>query len=223
MGTAAWTGGRLCGILAAVVGMLGYNFLFIPPLSSFHAVEPMDVLTLLVLLAASLGAVFVLVQMKGRARREVQRSRYAQVLLAAVQAMGKSKDGAELLYRAAQQMNRLLKRPILYAVAEEEGMQFHVCPPEMEEGQLPMYDTKQERRAARRAMENPHMQQLTEPSEGEWCVYLPIADEHHTLGVVGIPMRGEKALTLLEKNLLISIAAQCAQMIGQKSGMGSSA
>lgn len=212
--TAAWTGGKLCGIFASVVGMLCYNFLFIPPLSSFHAVDPIDVVTLLVILFSGLGVTFLLLYIKGYARQEIQKSRYAQVLLKAVQAMTQSCDDSDLLYHAAQQVSQFLKRPVLYAM-DKETVGFRVFPSEMEEGQLPMYETKQEHRAARRAMDHPDVQRLEEPAAGEWCMYLPISDGQRTLGVIGIPVQGEQKLTLFEKNLLVSIAAQCGQMMGR--------
>lgn len=212
---AAWTGGRICGVIAALGGILCYSFLFMPPLLSVNAEEPMDVLTLLVMLVFALCATVLLTHIKERATKEIQRANYAQVLLAAVQKFTQSHNERDLLYAAAGQISRLMKRPVVYAMQGEQS-QFHIFPPEMEEGHLPMYQTKQEHRAVERAMQQQSVRIWEQPEPGVWCVYVPICNGNQTLGAVGVPVRGEREPTLFEKNLIVAIAEECGQMMRRR-------
>lgn len=213
--TTAWTGGRLCGVVAAVGGVLCYSFLFIPPLSSLHAEHPVDVVTLLVMLICALCATFLLVHIKQRATLEIQRAHYAQVLLAAVQKFTQCHNDHDLLHAVAGQISHLMKRPVVYAMQGQE-LQFRIFPPEMEEGHLPMYDTQQEHLAAQNAMRQQSVRILEQSNAATWCIYVPICNTVRTLGVIGIPVHGELEPTLFEKNLIVSIAEECGQMMRQK-------
>lgn len=212
---AAWTSGRLCGALAAVGGILCYSFLFMPPISSVHAEEPVDVLTLLVMLICAVGGTVLMVHIKERAKKEIERANYSQALLAAVQKFNQSRSDGELLHAAAGQISHLMKRPVVY-VQQEEEIHFHIFPPEMEEGHLPLYDTRKEHQAAERAMQQQSVRILEQPDPGVWCAYVPIYNGACTLGAVGIPVRGEEEPTLFEKNLIVAIAEECGQMMRKK-------
>ena len=118
--TAAWTGGYLYGAIASMLSVAAFNYFFTAPRFTFQAYDPSYPVTFLIMLCSSMIASSLASWVKAQARLAAEKSYYTELLLESSQKLQKGCTQWEGLQLAAEQLNRMFDRPILYALNEAE-------------------------------------------------------------------------------------------------------
>ena len=117
--TAVITAERLYSIIAAVLYILLFNFLFIDPRFSFFVYDPKYVVTYLVSLIAAVITGNISSKMKQISMQERMNAYQAQILLNASEQLQGAKSSDEIIEVTIAQLKELLGRDIVFYPAEE--------------------------------------------------------------------------------------------------------
>lgn len=127
--TAVWTGSHVYGAIASLLSVAAFNYFFTVPRFSFQAYDPSYPVTFLIMLCSSMIASTLASRVKAQARLAAEKSYYTELLLESSQKLQKGRTEWDCLHIAAEQLNRMFDRPILYALNEGEGtLHFRIEP-----------------------------------------------------------------------------------------------
>ncbi len=215
--TAIWTRGHLYGAFASLLSVLAFNFFFTVPRFTLQAVDPDYPVTFLIMLAASVIASTLATRVKKQARQSAQKAYYTELLMNSSQKLQQGRDEQEILALAAQQLSRLLERPILYALAKGKGeLSFGVTPPEQAKDILASM-TNEERGVADWVVKNnKRAGATTDTLAHAQNLYLAVRGIQGVMGIVGIPAKYYPALEVFEKNLMIAILNECGLILERR-------
>ncbi len=111
--TSLFTKNYVCSGISSLAGVLLFNYLFTEPRLSFYAYESGYPVTFAIMLFASLMTGTLANRLAGLLKQSTQTAWRTQVLLETSQHLGKAEDEAEILNVVADQLLKLLERPIL--------------------------------------------------------------------------------------------------------------
>ena len=127
--TAVWTNGYFYGILVSLLSVVSFNFFFTVPRFSLRAFDPNYPVTFLVMFLASFLSCSLATRVKRQAKQSSQRAYYMELLMSSNQKMQQGQSEQEIIRIAAQQLQSLLGRPVLYALLEKDRqLRFHAVP-----------------------------------------------------------------------------------------------
>lgn len=127
--TAVWTNGYFYGAVDSLLSVAAFNYFFTVPRFTFQANDPSYPVTFLIMLFSSIIASSLASRVKAQARLAAQKSYYTELLLESSQKFQKGRTEWDCLRLAAEQLNRMFGRPILYALdGAEQDLTFRVEP-----------------------------------------------------------------------------------------------
>lgn len=206
-----WTSGWHYGVLASLLSVFSFNFLFTEPRFTLMAYAPGYPLTFAVMLAASFMASSLTQRIKRQARQEARKAYRTEVLLETSQKLQAAQGEHQILEALAAQLNRLLDRPTVIYPCDERGElgqpwiwpAGRQAPPEEWTG-------ARERAAAQWvARNNKHAGAGTGTLPGSRCLYLSVRGSTLSLAVVGVVMQDRPPLDAFEKNLMLAMLDEC--------------
>ncbi len=111
--TSLFTKNYICSGISSLAGVLLFNYLFTEPRLSFYAYESGYPVTFAIMLFASLMTGTLANRLAGLLKQSTQTAWRTQVLLETSQHLGKAENEAEILNVIADQLLKLLERPIM--------------------------------------------------------------------------------------------------------------
>lgn len=208
--TAIWTRGHLCGALASFISVFSFNFFFTVPRFTFAAADPDYPLTFAIMLIASVITSTLAARVKKQARLFAQKAYSTELLMSTSQKLQQGKDEREIINLAAEQLSKLLDRPILAALAKsKEELRFEVSPSEKAEEVLRAMAKEEQGVADWVVKNNKRAGASTTTLSNAHNLYLAVRGVQDVMGVVGIPIKNYAVLEIFEKNMMIAILNEC--------------
>lgn len=215
--TAVWTNGYFYGILASLLSVVAFNFFFTIPRFSLRAFDPNYPVTFFVMLLASCISCSLATRVKRQARQSAQRAYYMELLMSSNQKLQQGKNEWEIIQIAARQLEALLGRPILYALAERDRkLAFQVYPPSDEERILGLMTPEEMGVAEWVAQNDKHAGATTNTLSHAQNLYLSVRGNQGGMAVVGIPSKFYPPLEAFEKNLMIAVLDECGLILERR-------
>lgn len=215
--TAIWTNGYLYGILVSLLSVVAFNFFFTIPRFSLAALDPNYPITFFVMLLASCISCSLATRVKRQARQSAQRAYYMELLMSNNQKLQQGRNEKEIIQMAAEQIQVLLNRPILYALMEKERqLNFSVYPPS-ETDRVMGAMTAEEHGVADWVAGNDKAAGFgTNTLVHAQNLYLPVRGNQGIIAVVGVPSKFYPPLDAFEKNLMISMLDECGLILERR-------
>ncbi len=207
--TAVWTGSHIYGAIVSMLSVAAFNFFFTVPRFTFQAYDPSYPVTFLIMLCSSMIASSLASRVKGQARLAAEKSYYTQLLLESSQKFQKGRTQWECLQLAAEQLNRMYGRPILYALNEAGGNLNFRIEPEDETAVLAGLSSEELGVAKWVQKNNKHAGATTNTLPDAKWLFLSVRGTQGVMGIVGIPIVGYSVPDAFEKNLMIAILSEC--------------
>ena len=207
--TAVWTNGPFYGAVDSLVSVAAFNYFFTVPRFTFQANDPSYPVTFLIMLCSSIIASSLASRVKAQARLAAQKSYYTELLLESSQKFQKGRTEWDCLRLAAEQLNRMFARPILYALNEaEQDLAFRVEPAD-EKAVLSGLSSQEIGVAKWVRKNNKHAGATTNTLPDSKWLFLSVRGTQGVMGIVGIPIVGYSVPDAFEKNLMIAILSEC--------------
>lgn len=209
LATSVWTQGYLYGAIASFISVFSFNFFFTEPRFSFQAIEPDYPVTFLIMLAAGIITSTLAMRVKKQAKMSAQKAYSTELLLSATQKLQAGKTEDEIIEIYANQINKILERPILYSlVKNKEKLSFNVAP--KDEINVIKQLTKEEIGVADWVVRNnKRAGASTTTLSNAQNLYLSIGGLKGVMGVIGIPIRKHAELGVFEKNITFALTNEC--------------
>lgn len=210
------TSSRIYGLLAAVLYVLLFNFLFIDPRFTLLVYDSAYLMTYLVTAIAALITGTVTIRMKNIARMSAENEYQARILLDTSGKLERAAGSGDVVLVTCEQLVHLLGRAVAFFPAEE----FPFLPPSEDlpgppylfpagEKTIDAGLLDRETEAVLWTMENRHHAgAFTSHFPDYSCRYLCIFSEEICYGVIGISM-DRRPFTDFEKTILLSIVHEC--------------
>ena len=207
--TAVWTNGHVYGAVDSLLSVAAFNYFFTVPRFTFQANDPSYPVTFLIMLCSSILASSLASRVKAQARLAAQKSYYTELLLESSQKFQKGRTEWECLRLAAEQLNRMFARPILYALSGgEQDLVFRVEPAD-ETAVLSGLGSEEIGVAKWVRKNNKHAGATTHTLPDSKWLFLSVRGTRGVMGIVGIPIVGYAVPDAFEKNLMIAILSEC--------------
>ena len=215
--------GFFYALLVSFGSMLAYNFFFTMPRFTFHAYGLNYPIIFGFVLLGTLIATSLAVRMKRQAESTARRAYRMEVLLESSRKLQGAKDVDDCFRLAAEQVIKLLNRPVVMYRLDGEG---RLLAPEVHDapgtaggdaGSDALVSSAETAVAAWVASNNERAGATTDTLVDARCLYLPIRSKGVVLGVAGIVMDGggDDDFGAFEKNLLLMIIDECGQAAEQ--------
>ncbi len=186
---------QIFGVIAAVLYILLFNFLFIEPRFTLLVYDPAYLVTYAVTVIAALITGTLAFRLKNIARTAAENAYQAKVLLDTSNQLEKARDSSEMIRITCRQLSNLLKRPVSFHRADPEDP----SAPDLKELAGP------ERKAAEYAFAN-RQSAGAFTGTGRDCrnQYICVYTDDVTYGVLAIDMQ-DRMFTDFENTILLSI------------------
>ena len=218
--TAVMTAERIYGIIAAVLYILLFNFLFIEPRFSFLVYDPYYMVTYFVSVIAAVITGNISSRMKEISLKERSNAYQAQIMLNASEQLQRAGSEEEIAGITARQLGQLLRTQVVFypagapEPADSEGSRQH---PERENPQAQAGYPEQfselsdaDREALAWTMQNnKRAGRGTRHFPDADCLYLSVRIGNDMYGVIGV-MAKDRVFTGFEENILLSLINECA-------------
>lgn len=210
--TAIWTSGRLYSALASLLSVVVFNFLFTVPRFTLQAYDASYPVTFLIMLVAGILTSSLAMQIKEQARQAAGKAYRTEVLLETSQRLQKAVDEDEILQFTAEQLYKLLERPIFFYGKDKDGniSQPKVYPENINQEAYGDYLTKEGLATAQWVSKNNKQAgATTDTFPGAKCLYLAVRGRGGGMAVAAIPVANFAKPDSFEKNLLLAILDEC--------------
>ena len=215
--TAVWTNGYFYGILVSLLSVVSFNFFFTIPRFSLTALDPNYPVTFLVMLLASCLSCSLATRVKRQGRQSAQRAYYMELLMSSNQKMQQGQSEQEIIRIAAQQLQSLLGRPVLYALLEKDRqLRFHAVPASESEQTMGRLTAEELGVAEWVAKNDKHAGATTSTLSHAQNLYLSVRGNQEVMAVVGIPSKFYPPLDTFEKNLMIAMLDECGLILERR-------
>ena len=230
------TSSRLYGLLAAVLYVLLFNFLFIEPRFTLLVYDATYLVTYLVTIVAALITGTVTIRMKNIASLSAENAYQAKILLDTSNQLEMASDSSEIIRTTSRQLVHLLNRAVLFIPFPLDGTGAFEIPSGnpviFHEGEdrdhfsapgdsgtpliftageqtIPASVFESEAEAMRWSVENCHQSGAFTSHYPECsCRYLSVYSGENRFGLIGISMNG-RPFTDFENTILLSIVHEC--------------
>jgi len=215
--TAVWTHGHLYGVIASLLCVTSFNYFFTVPRFSLRVADPDYPVTFLIMLIASIISSTLETRVRRQARQSAQKAYYMELLMNCSQKMEQCQNEQETIKVAAEQLRKLLGRPILYSLAEKNSELFFQVVPKENEAELLGSMTVEEAGVANWVVKNnKHAGATTNTLSQVQNLYLSIRGNQEVMGVVGIPAKYYPPLDAFEKNVMIAVLNECGLILERR-------
>lgn len=207
------TSGKFYGVISSVLGVLLYNFFFTYPYYTFNAFgDNYPVVTFTVMFFASILTSSLTRKRKTQADQASIKAYRTEILLETSQKLQRAINAEEIINEAAQQMRKLLDRDIVfYAVDKNKLSEPRLCVKNNIEENTEKYISADEQAVAHWVYKNKHYAGATTNTlPSAKCLYMAVRNNETVFAVFGIVMEEDEIIEPFEKNLLMSMLAECA-------------
>jgi two-component system sensor histidine kinase KdpD len=207
-------------LIAALGGMLAFNFFFTPPLYTFNAYGSVYPLIFGFLFAAAFISSSLTIRANGQADQAARRAYRTEILLESSRRLQKCATVAGCFEAMADQVIKLLDRSVVVYVAPDGrsiGSPTLFEAPGMRDRSTDCATSESERAVAAWAVANKEEAGAgTDTLMRARCLYLPVSGKDRVRGAVGIVIDGsDDGLEPFEKNLLLALLDDAGMAIDQ--------
>jgi two-component system sensor histidine kinase KdpD len=189
-------------LFAACLSVLVWNFLFIPPLFTFHITSAEDVMMCFAYFFVAMMGGFLTAKIRRRDRDLLQRDQYNRALLELVQDMSTAVTPTEVAYSAEQNLEKVLngKIKILFSALDGklERRPYNSAKLDEKDLALALWSFENRKKAGWKT------ETLTESR----CLSLPLKGKNSLEGVMLFYPRLQNPLSLEQDNLIETVALQ---------------
>ena len=209
--TAIWTRGWFYSAFSSLLSVVVFNFLFTDPRFTLRAYDTGYPVTFAIMLVAGMITSSLAMRIKTQARQAAGKAYRTEVLLETSQRLQKAENEKEILDFTANQLKKLLGRPVFfYSSAGEDNLSPAPAYPAERNSDLAQYLTAEEQAVAKWVYKNnKHAGATTDTFPGSKCLYLAIRGKSRALAVAGIAVEEYSVPDIFEKNLLVAILDEC--------------
>lgn len=208
--TSVVTSRRVCSLASSVVGVLVFNFFFTDPQYSLMAYDSGYPATFVVMFLSAFISSSLAVRIQKNARQSAVTAYRTKILLDTNQMLQKAKNKEEIACVTAGQLNKLLRRDVVFYLAEKGRLgdpRVYMDGPDTPD---PAYVSENEKAVAAWVLKNNKRAGATTATLGDAkCYYLAVRVGGTVYGVAGIVV-GETPLDAFENNIVLSILGECA-------------
>ena len=203
--TSLVTSHRIYGIIAAVLYILLFNYLFIDPRFTLLVYNADYMMTYFVTVLAAILTGSITIRMKGIARQSAENAYQAKILLDTSNQLEQADNRKDIIRITCMQLVELLNRNILfYEIGSFRNPKIYSLNNDTVD--RPAYEKEID--AVEWSAENRHHSgAFTSHFPNYLCRYYSIGSETDPFGVIGIDMRHER-FTEFENSILISILSE---------------
>lgn len=203
-----------CGVVASVISVLVFNFLFTVPRYTFHFSDPDYFVTFPIMFMVAILSGSLASRLKDNARQAAHADYRTRILFETNQLLQKGHDEGYIVKATAEQILKLLERDVVIYLSDAHGDKLEEPAIFRTPGsKLQPLDTEMEKEAANWVFKNQHKAGLgTEQYTGAACLYFPIRISQQAYGVAGIAIH-KQALDPFENSILRSMLGECALAI----------
>lgn len=204
------TKNQIYSLIASVVSVLIFNFLFTEPKFTLHAYSQGYPVTFAIMFIVSFLTGTLAVRLKNHAKSLAQSAFRTKVLFDTNQILQKVTKKEEIISATAQQLNKLLGKTIVFYPVEKESLGEALLFLASEDIPKARYLTDQERQTALWVLKNnKHAGASTQTLSESKCLYLAVRINDVVYGVIGIDIEKEP-LDAFDNSILLSIVGECA-------------
>lgn len=208
--TSVVTVNRIYSLIASIVSVLVFNFLFTVPKYTLRAYGPGYPVTFLIMFTAALLTGTLATRLKNSAKQSARSAFRMKVLLETNQLLQQAKNKEEILSGTAHQLVKLLNRDIVTYLVQEDRLNSPEVFLTQEEKNADRYISETEKMAAEWVLKNRKRAGATTYTLSEVeCLYFAIRANDVVYGVIGIAV-GENSLDPFEDSIVLSILGECA-------------
>lgn len=201
---------RMYSVMASIVSVLVFNFLFTEPRYTLRAYDQGYPVTFLIMFLAAFLTGTLATKLKNNAKQSAGAAFRTKILFDTNQMFQKAKDKEEIMSVTANQLMKLLRKDIVIYFVKNGELEAPIVFPISEEEETGCYKTKKEQAVAAWVFRNnKHAGKTTGTMSDARCRYLAIRINDTVYGVVGIAM-GEQNMDAFENSIVLSILGECA-------------
>lgn len=201
---------RMYSVMASIVSVLVFNFLFTEPRYTLRAYDQGYPVTFLIMFFATFLTGTLAIKLKNNAKQSAGAAFRTKILFDTNQMFQKAKDKEEIMSVTANQLMKLLRKDIVIYFVKNGELEAPIVFPISEEEETGCYKTKKEQAVAAWVFRNnKHAGKTTGTMSDARCRYLAIRINDTVYGVVGIAM-GEQNMDAFENSIVLSILGECA-------------
>ncbi len=197
-------------LTAAVAGALLWNFLFVPPLFTFHIDQFHDAMMFVMMIVTALVMGHLTTRMRQREEAERQRQKSTAALLKLTRASALSPEIKEGLCDALSQINTLFSGQTVLYLRDQATRQLSTKP----HAASSWKPSSKEYSVAEWTFSNRQMAgRFTDTLPGAEGTFWPLQTHTSLMGVLGLRVAFDRELSLSERDLLVSFATQLALVV----------
>ncbi len=211
--TAVVTEGRLYSITSSLISVIVFNFFFTVPRYTLNAYDPSYPVTFLIMFLAAFISSSLAVKIKRQAVRSAETAYRTKILLETNQLLQKERDTRGIIQVTANQLIKLLHKPVVFYHVEEEEKKRVLKSPVVftaepgDEINEEILSENEQAVAQWTFTHNKHAGATTSTLGNARCLYLAVRGTESVYGVVGITQEGEKTDSF-EDSLVLSIIGE---------------
>ena len=207
--TAVITKHQIYSLISSIVSVLVFNFLFTEPQFTLQAYDHGYPVTFIIMLLAAFLTGSLAIRIKNQAKQAAQSAYRTKVLFDTNQLLQQAKDKNEIVSATSNQLIKLLRKDIVFYLADGEVLDTpHIF--SVTEENLESCISENEKAVAGWVLKNNKRAGATTGTlSNAKCLYLAVRSSSMVYGVIGIVM-GEIPLDPFENSILLSILGECA-------------
>ena len=206
------TEGNLFGILASILSVLVFNYLFTEPRYTLRANDAGYLITFFVMFTAAILTSYLTTKVKQESKSNSQKAYRTEVLLTASRNLQHAENEKEILNETATQILKLLGRPVILYPINGERLERPLVISPRGTGISNMEDSacEREKEIAEWVYRNNEQAGATTknyPDAKFW--YLAVRGDNSVHAVAGIEVERGERIGEYERNLLLALLAEC--------------
>ena len=207
--TAVSTKHQVYSLISSIVSVLIFNFLFTDPQFTLQAYDQGYPVTFIIMFLAAFLTGSLAIRIKNQAKQAAQSAYRTKVLFDTNQLLQQAKDKNEIVSATSNQLIKLLRKDIVFYLADGEVLDTpHIF--SVTEENLESCISENEKAVAGWVLKNNKRAGATTGTlSNAKCLYLAVRSSSMVYGVIGIVM-GEIPLDPFENSILLSILGECA-------------
>lgn len=210
LATSALTGGMFYGLLASVLSVVLFNYLFLEPRFTLRVYDPEYFVTYLVTFAAAIMTGMLASRLKLSASENAKISYRTRVLLDTSELLQQAADSESIISFTAKQLQKLFDCNAVYYPAEEDKLGAMIVFPLLEEDRDKLVRLNDEKEAAQWCFDNRHSCGWHQKKYSDMaCWYLSVRSAETAYGVFGLEVKGRR-IDHFQESVLLSILGECA-------------
>lgn len=217
--TAIVTSRREYSLLSSIISVLTFNYFFTSPRFTFNAYDSGYPFTFLIMFISAFITSTLAVKIKQNAKQSAGTAYRTKILLETNQLLQKAKEKKEIVAVIANQLNKLLKKDIVFYPAKNNILlEPLVFMTNEDEDKQTLINENEKAVAAWVCKNNKHAGATTNTLGGANCFYLAVRVNDTVYGVIGIALSND-SLDSFENSIILSILGECALALENENAM----